>query len=200
MTAFESEVELETVPMPKLSDFQTVASMSDDMFGWELSESEKANHLETYGFIYRCLADNRSNPKEWLSFDSAIGRNVVAAIMFGHESHLLSGIVTIFYPENGLSPNSQAQFVWMVVRHPQAHKITELRIITRSAWFISDCKSVRVIQLENQPSRQKETTFFEPEAVKYSEEQRIKICRNDPFLDKSKKGIFFNFIKQFDTT
>jgi len=179
--------------MPNIADYQSVSAISNEMFGWELSENEVKDHKETYGFIYKCIADNTSNPSEWLGMSSAIGRNVVAAIVQGHESHLLSGEVTIYYPEMGLSPDMQSKFVWMVCRHPQASKIKELRIITRSAWFISDCKSVRVLHLDGLPSKHNSELRIPKSLEKKNEADRIRLVRKDPFLDKSKKAIFFNF-------
>lgn len=195
----KKKIQLEKIPMPTIADFKTVAAHSDDWFGWELSPDEIEEHKRTYGFIYKCLADNTSNTSEWLGFDMAIGRNVVTAIFNCTETHLLERkdeVVTIMYPEMGMSPSAQAAFVSMVCKHPQAKNIKELRIVTRSAWFLSDCKSVRVMHIQGKHSDQKKSVFYAPEAQKNQDDKdRLNILRNDPYFDKGKRAIFFNFVK-----
>lgn len=180
--------------MPNIAEFERASTSSDRMFGWELSDDEVKSHKDTYGFVYKCLADNMSNPGEWLEFGPAIGRNAIAAILYGHESHLLTGCLTLFYPENGLSPDMQSKFVSMLCKHPQAKDIDELRIVTRSAWFLSDCKSVRVARMEDQ--NVKDATFYLP-AFKASppKESRLNVLRGDPYFRKGRAAMFFNHIK-----
>lgn len=191
-----TDVKLQSQVMPNVANFVSVAEYSNKMFDWDLSDYEIQDHKKTYGFVYKCIADNTSNPNEWLNFDSAIGRNVVAAIFNHHESHLITGVITIMYPENGMSPNAQSAFISMLVNHPQAKHVTELRIVTRSAWFISDCKSVRVLQIEHTTSNQEESKYYVPATLeKTSRKDRLKILRTDPYFDKKKKAIFLNFAK-----
>lgn len=187
--------------LPNISDFKSFSSISDDWFGWDLSDEQIADHIRTYGFVYKCIADNTSNPSEWLSFDSAIGRNVISAIYNHHESHLLSGTLTIMYPENGLSPNAQSAFISMLINHPQAKNVKEVRIVTRSAWFLSDCKSVMVIHPEQQATSHNNSEYFAPEYDKSaSRNSRLKILRQDPFFNRQKQAIFFNLAKNEEDT
>ena len=90
---------------------KTVAGLSGDLFEWELTDELIKDQLDTYGFVYKCIVDNTSNPMEWLSFDTAWSRNVIPAILNCYDSHLMNGIVTLAYPEQGLSPVDCARFV-----------------------------------------------------------------------------------------
>ena len=177
---------------------QTVAGLSGDLFEWELPDDLIADQLKTYGFVYKCLIDNTSNPAEWMSFDTAWSRNAIPAILNCHESHLLSGILTLAYPEQGLSPKDCARFVHNVTMHPQANKIKELRLITRSPWFVSDAKNynVRIIQIDNAPSNVEDTIFHIPAVGKHHKKKdRLKITRPDPYFIKNKKhALFFNLV------
>jgi hypothetical protein len=179
--------------MPDMNTIQPLSTVTNDIFGWEVGEYLAQKQKERYGFIYKCIADNTSDTSQWLGLESAIGRNAVSAIVKCHESHLLNGIVTIYYPETGLSPKLQSAFVWMVSRHPQAGKITELRILTRSAWFISDCdrENVRIINNKSLPLKHQSSDYV-PKGIKKSVTPRIAQYREDPFLSKEKKIIFFN--------
>lgn len=179
-----------------LVEMLSARRFADDQFNWELSESEIADQMDTYGFIYKCLVDNTSNPMQWLEFSSAVGRNAVAAILGCYESHLLNGVVTIMYPELGLSPASQAGFVWMVAKHPQAKNITELRVVTRAPFFVSDAKSynVRIINYDGQAAKNGFDYYAPP--VKVEEEHRILHARRDPYFTKGETfGMFLNFSK-----
>ncbi len=185
-----------------VAEMMTAARVSDEMFDWPLSEQEIKDQIDTYGFIYRCLVDNTSNPMQWLEFSGAVGRNAVAAIIGCHESHLLDGVVTIMYPELGLSPNGQAGFVWMVTKHPQAKRIKELRVVTRAPFLVSDAKSynVRIIQYDGQATKDLghgiKSKYYAPAVVKSGEKHRIPRSRRDPFFTKGETfGMFLNLSK-----
>lgn len=194
----KTNLKLEEIRLPKINEYKSALEYSNNMFDWGLSKEYENELRKTYGFVYKCLADNTSNPGEWLDLAPAVGRNAIKAILYCHDSHLLSGILTFYYPENGLSPDTQAKFVSMVCNHPQAKDITELRIVTRSAWFLSDSKCSRVLKVEDAPSDQKDTEFYRPPVKENNYKKRLKILRKDPYFDKSKKVIFFNFAKMDD--
>ena len=163
---------------------------SNDMFGYiSAGDPEYDEEMKKSGFVYKCIADQTSNYKEWMGFSFAAGRNIIGKILkmepFGH---LASSIIDISYPEMGLSPNLQASFVHMCTMHPDWHMVKELRITTRSAWFISDCKSpfVRIIESDKQESGIKESVFYIPESRKLSTKDRIKVQRKD-FLYKAER-------------
>jgi hypothetical protein len=184
-----------------IAEMLSAAMVSDNMFDWQLSDEQVKDQLKTYGFIYRCLVDNTSNPMQWLEFSAAVGRNAVAAIIGCHESHLLTGVVTVMYPELGLSPAGQAGFVWMVARHPQANEITELRVVTRAPFLVSDAKSynVRIIQYDGQVTKDlgkgMRSTYYAP-AVKAEDKHRLLRNRRDPYFTKGETlGMFMNFAK-----
>ena len=182
----------------KLAEMLSGRDASDRIFEWELSEDQMKDQMETYGFVYRCVVDNTSDPQQWMSFSGAIGRNVVEAIIGCHESHLLSGVVTVMYPELGMSPAMQAAFVWMVVRHPQASQITELRVMTRAPFLVSDAKSynVRIINYEGRPGNH-DSEYYAPKEKYHDKDDIIKRNRKDPYFTKGEKfGIFFNFAEK----
>lgn len=191
---FDSSLKLEDVKMPNIAEFKTARHYSDQAFNWEPKNPER--QIETYGFIYKCLVDNTSNPNEWLEFGPAVGRNIIKAILFNHDSHLFTDVLTIYYPENGLSPDLQSKFIWMLCKHPQAKEIKELRIVTRSTWLVSDCMDVRVMHMDIKPSDQKATSFYQPEAVQESKtKKRLDVLRKDPYFCKGQELMFFNLAK-----
>ena len=192
----DTNLKLEEVRLPKISEFRSALEYSNDMFDWGLTPEYEDELRKAYGFVYKCLADNSSNPGEWLDLMPDCGRNAIKAVLFCHDTHLLNGVVTFYYPENGLSPDAQSKFVSMVCNHPQAKEITELRIVTRSAWFLSDSRCSRVLRTEDVPSEQKGTIFKRPEAKQNVYKDRLRILRKDPYFDKTKKIIFFNFAKK----
>lgn len=124
-----------------------------NMWEWDIPQSVIDEEMEKYGFIYKCIADCGSSIGVANTFDYSLfgGRNIVEMIMtmkpFGH---LKQEVITIMYPEIGLSPEWQSAFVWACTKHPDWKHVKELRIITRCPFFISDCKSqfCRIISKE----------------------------------------------------
>lgn len=122
----------------------SLAEAQSDMWDFKLSQEVIDEEIEKYGFVYKCIADCGSKASVTTNFDFSFfgGRNIIEKIMkmqpFGH---LKSDIITIMYPENGLSPEWQSSFVYSCTQHPDWKDVKELRIITRCPFFISDCKS-----------------------------------------------------------
>jgi len=147
----------------------SMAEMSNDLWDFGHSQETLDKVIKEDGFVYKCIADQGSQRNQTMGFDFAVGRNIIEKILkmqpFGH---LGGEVIEIYYPESGLAPNEQAAFVWMCTQHPDWHMVKELRIMTRSPWFISDCKStfVRIIQLENASTAMKDTTYHVPEVRK----------------------------------
>lgn len=162
-----------------------------DIWDWELSEDEKQQQLNSYGFIYKVVVDNSSTANQSLSFGFYSSRNAIPAILGCYESHLLRGVITLSYPESGLNPADQASFIHKLVRHPQAKDVEELRIVTRNPFFISDAMSynVRILDETTIPSELEDSHFFKPDLLK---KDFYKVLRNDPYFDKEKCGLYFH--------